>query len=72
MGVKVKQNMKLYQKWHTRIHITLQRKINHAYPNNMVGMKSRPDVESTIGSNLSWKTKKILILIRSAHPSSLK
>jgi len=26
-----------------------------AYPNNIVGMKSRPDVESTIGSNLSCK-----------------
>ena len=25
------------------------------YPNNIVGMKSRPDVESTIGSNLSCK-----------------
>lgn len=58
---------------HTHIsNITIQRKIDNAYPNNIAGMKSRPDVESTIGSNLSWKTKKILILIRSAHPSSLK
>lgn len=40
-----------------------------AYPYSIVGMKSRPEEESTIGSNLSWK-QNIQTQNKSGHTSS--